>query len=127
MGQAMSEVRFPQMRAEVIDAVRALADPEYQRRVWIRQELPQPDYYDDLTVNIHILYDDTRVLEEPAGTVGDVLRSGDEAAAMVPLARQLDAVFDRYGTDLGDEEYLNTPEWPDVVRAAQTALAALTA
>jgi hypothetical protein len=123
----MSEVRFPQMRAEVIDAVRALADPEYQRRVWIRRELPQPDYYDDLTVNIHILYDDTRVLEEPADTIGDVLRSPGEAAALAPLAQQLDALFERYGTDLGDEEYLDTPEWPGVVRAAQSALAALTA
>lgn len=123
----MSEVRFPQMRAEVIDAVRALADPEYQQRVWIRRELPQPDYYDDFTLNIHILYDDTRVLEEPAGTVGDVLRSAEEATALAPLARQLDALFDRYGTDLSDEEYLATPEWAGVVRAAQTALAALTA
>jgi hypothetical protein len=115
------------MRDEVIGAVQALADLEYQRRVWIRQELPQPGYYDDLTVNIHILYDDTRVLEEPADTVGDVLRSDAEAAAMVPMRDQLDALFERYGTDLSDEEYLNTPEWPGVVRAAQHALAALTA
>jgi hypothetical protein len=123
----MSEVRFPQMRDEVVGAVQALADPEYQQRVWIRHELPQPDYYDDFTLNIHILYDDTRVLEVPDETVGDVLRSPAEAAAMAPLAQRIDALFERYGTDLSDQEYLDTPEWPAIVRAAQTALATLTA
>ena len=120
------DVKFPQLRAEMVDAVRALADHEYQWRVWIRQDLPQPDWYDDLTLNIHVLYDDTRVLEAPTETVGDVLRTTDEATALMPLAQALDTLFTRHGKHLSDEEYLATPEWSTVVVAAGTALRALT-
>ena len=122
----MSDVKFPQLRAEVVEAVRALSDHDYQWRVWIRQEHPEPDWYDDFTLNVHVLFDDCRVLEAPTETIGDVLRSADEATAMLPLARALNTLFDRYGKHLSDEEYLNAPEWSTIVVAAGTALTALT-
>jgi hypothetical protein len=124
--QAMTEVRFPQMRADAVDAVRSLADPDHQQRVWLRREYPQPGYFDDLTTNITILYDDTRVLEDPAATVGAVLRSDREAAALAPLAEALDKMFAEMGTSCDDASYLNSAHWPAVVEAARSALGALT-
>jgi hypothetical protein len=122
----MTDVRFPQMRAEAVDAVRSLADPDHQQRVWLRREYPQPGYFDDLTTNITILYDDTRVLEDPAATVGTVLRSEREVTALAPLAEALNAMFADLGTDRDDASYLKSSHWPEVVSAARVALTALT-
>jgi hypothetical protein len=47
------------MRREVALAVEHLADPEYQRRVWVERTYPSPTYHDDLNMTLHTLYDDT--------------------------------------------------------------------
>jgi hypothetical protein len=109
------------MRNEIVRAVKALADPEYQRAAWVRHELP-PGQYDELTHRIHILYDDTQVLEDPAAAVGVYLCTHDEVDAMQKLAAALDALFDEMGTELPDEDYLQAPGWPAVVEAAREAL-----
>lgn len=118
----MNDVRFPEMRSEVIGAVLALADREYQRRVWVERQYPDPDYYDDLTLNVNILYDDTKVLEDPVSTIGTCLRTVNEAEAMRKLAVALDQVFEEKGTDLSDAEYIADVRWDAVVEAACTAL-----
>lgn len=120
----MTEVRFPQMRSEIILAVKALADPDYQWSAWVRHELP-PGHFDDFTHQIHILYDDTQVLESPYSAVGLYLRSPDEAAAMQALARAIDNLFAQLGTELSDEEYLKSASWTSVVEAARAAQRAL--
>lgn len=121
----MSDVRFPEMRSEVIGAVHALADRDYQRRVWVEQEYPNAGYFDDLTLNVNILYDDTKVLEDPSSTIGTCLRTTDEAEAMRLLAEALDAVFEEKGMDLSDAEYIADPRWDAVVEAAGAALRVL--
>jgi hypothetical protein len=40
---------YPTARWQVMLAVAALSDREYQDRVWIRHELPHENYYDSLT------------------------------------------------------------------------------
>ncbi|MGV9371676.1 SCO4402 family protein [Micromonospora tulbaghiae] len=85
----MSEVRFPDLRNEMVRAVKALADPAHQWSAWVRRELP-PGGYDEFTHRIHILYDDTQVLEDPDAAIGIYLRSQEEADALrglVPGAR----------------------------------------
>jgi len=121
----MNEIKFPDMRRDVLDAVRALADPEYQRRVWLERRYPHEGFFDDFTLNVNTLYDDTQVLENPHQALGDILRTTKEVAAMEDLAQALDALFDRLGTELSDEEYVGAPEWELVVRAAREALAEL--
>jgi len=117
-------MRFPAMRNEIVNAVRALSDEDYQWSAWIRRELPAGQY-DDFTYRVHILYDDTDVVVNPDDTVGDYLRSGQEAAAMRTLGAALDQLFDSLGTERTDEEYLRSPEWPLVIAAAQAALPVL--
>jgi hypothetical protein len=112
------------MRREVIAAVAALSDVEYQRRVWVDRILPCPDYHDDLTLASHILYDDTMVLTNPAATVGDILIAGDEIDRLTALDRVLGPLIDTLG-DVPDLEYLNHPRWPEVVHRASHALSAL--
>jgi hypothetical protein len=119
------EVRYPAMRAEVVDAVRAFADPDYQWRVWVRLEYPTKRFYDDFSMRIKML-DDLGMIDDPAAAVGDVLRNQAEASALEPMNRALKALFDKHGTKLTDEEYLTTPEWTVVVDTARAALGVLT-
>lgn len=116
-------IRYPQMRAEVIEAVRSLADPHYQNRVWIRREYPHEGFYDDLTATVNTLFDDTSVLDDPAASVGVVLHQ-DETEAMRALAAVLSPLVDELA-GASDAAYLAHPAWADVVSRAKAAYAAL--
>lgn len=123
---ARRDIRLPEMRAEVIASVRALADPAYQQRVWIDREYPHADYFDDLTLTVNILYDDTTVLDDPQAALGLTLASEAEVEAMSRLADALTHALDEVGRDQPDERFLASPAWPAVVDAASAALEVLT-
>lgn len=110
---------FPEMRLEVIGAVRALSDPEYQERQWGHYE-EGVNFYDDLKLNVHILYDDTMVLPDPEGAVSTILYA-EEVPALSAIDRALGPLLDQLG-DQPDSDYLAHPGWPAVVRAAAAAL-----
>ncbi|MEU1075124.1 MULTISPECIES: hypothetical protein [unclassified Streptomyces] len=118
-------VRLPEMRAEVISAVRALSDPEHQQRVWVERKYPRPGYFEDLTLNVNIL-DDAGVLDNPHAAIGYTLASEDEAQSMVRLGACLDAALSGTGRDAPDETILASPLWGKVVMAAHNALESLT-
>ncbi|WP_433270847.1 SCO4402 family protein [Actinosynnema sp. CS-041913] len=123
----MIDVEYPEMRAEIVGAVRSLSDPEHQRRVWVRREMPHPNYHDYFDLNIHILYDDTTVFADLSGAIGAYLRDEGEARALGALKDALEALFDKHGLKLTDEEYIGKPEWTAVVESARDALRVLTA
>jgi hypothetical protein len=119
-----ADIIFPEMRHEVIEALRSLSDPLHQRARWGRVE-QGVSYYDDLTLNVHTLYDDCQVLPSPDSAVPDVLHDTE-----VPAFRALDAALGPMIRELGDrpdEEYLADPRWDKVIRAASSALAAMRA
>lgn len=117
-------IQLPEMRAEVIAAVRALSDPAYQKRVWIDRQYPSPGYFDDFTLNVNIL-DDAKVLDAPYATIGFTLASDEEAGAMAELAARLGEVLDAVGAESPDGAFLSSPLWENVVAAAKAALDAL--
>ena len=90
----------------------------------MRRELPHPDYYDDFLLNLHVLYDDTTVMDDPEGAIGDILRDAREARALAPLRDALDDLLKRH-PGLTDEQYLATPEWQTVLATAGAAWAVL--
>lgn len=116
----VTDVRFPAMRQQTLMALIALADPEYQERVWIQRHYPRDGFYDDLTMNINVLYDN--VLPEPQSRVGTVLRSESESAELLRLEQVLGPLIDDLG-DASDGEYISDRRWSDVVAAAATAAA----
>jgi hypothetical protein len=122
----LSGVAFPDMRGNAVSAVRALADETYQRRVWIDRDYPEDGYYDDFAMNLHILFDDTLVLEDPAAMLGMVLKSREEVDVMAALADALNALLDSEGSERTDAEYVVSPLWGAVVRAAGAAYGLLT-
>lgn len=47
-----------------------------------------------------------------------LLKDMDEVRLVAELIDQVEKVLKKYGTGLTDAEYINVPEWPDVVQAA---------
>jgi hypothetical protein len=119
-----SQVTFPEMRNEVIAAVRSLSDPLHQATRWGRYE-EGVNYYDDLTINVNTLYDDCQVLPSPETAVPDVLYEAE-----VPAFRALERALGPMIRELGnrpDEDYLSDAGWSVVVDAARDALFAMQA
>jgi len=50
------------------------------------------------------------------------LKDATEARLVFNLTQSIDAIFSKYGTDLKDREYIQLPEWKDVLREAKTVL-----
>lgn len=119
----MTTVQFPDMRLEVIAALRALADPE-QQRSWGKVE-DGVAYYDDLTLNVHVLYDDCQVLPDPSGRVGSVLLPG-EVSALRAVHDALNPLLDDLG-EKPDADYLADPRWATVQAASAEALRTMAA
>ncbi|MBT2441831.1 hypothetical protein J7E93_17280 [Streptomyces sp. ISL-36] len=114
-------VEFPEARIQVVSALRSLADKQHQIRVW-RDGVREPnDAWDDLTMVVNMLFDDTRVLEDPVASVGQVLRNHAEAEALQGLANLLDSLIAQLG-DSPDSSYLESPSWPAIIEAARAAL-----
>lgn len=107
------------MRDEVQTALRSLSDVVHQQTKWGKHEAGV-NYYDDLTLNIHILYDDCRVLPHPEVAVPAVLRSS-ETPAFLTLESVLGPLLDEL-RDRPDHEYPLDARWPAVVQAAADAL-----
>ncbi|MEV6389789.1 SCO4402 family protein [Nocardia xishanensis] len=125
LGSPVSDVRFPEMREAVVRALKSLADPQYQQRIWLERRFPHAGFYDDLDTNISTLYDDCVVIPEPRTRIGTVLVDGPEIERLIELDRELDPIIRRLG-DASDAVYLANPAWPGVVGAARAALAAMT-
>lgn len=100
-------VDFPEMRLEVITALRSLSDTHHQDTQWGRVE-PGVNYYDDLTLNIHILYDDCTVLPDPEASVGSIIFER-EIAALRSVGDALSPTLDTSASD----QTLTTRTTPD--------------
>ncbi len=119
----VSGIEFPAMRHEIVLSLASLADVEYQRRAWINAEFEREGRYEDLSLVVNILYDDTGVLPEPGPAVGRVVFEG-EVLSLRALGSALTPLIDRLG-DSSDAFYLEAAEWSTVVAAAGVALATM--
>jgi hypothetical protein len=118
------EIRYPDARWAVMDALASLSDREHQDRVWIRRELPHKDYLDGFDQVVHTLYDDWVVLPEPKAAVGRILVDGPEVPRLASLGVTLDRLIAELG-DVADTDYLRHADWPQVVTQAGLALASM--
>ena len=116
-----SRVKYPEMRIELIGHLQALADPDYQKAAWINHQFPSGIVYDEFNNAIHFLYDDTNLGENPEADIGDILKNKEESDVVTLLVREIDVLFDRYGLNLKDGEYISKPEWENVVCKAKDA------
>jgi hypothetical protein len=117
----IGKVKNPDMRREVALALEHLADPNYQRRVWVERQYPSPNYYDDLSMAVHTLYDDTALGTDVQREIGATLANEREALLVSEVVRALDDIFSEVGTDAADTTILASANWPRVVAAAAEA------
>jgi hypothetical protein len=115
----VTDVGLPFMRLDVMDAVHSLATAERQA-VWLE---PRPDPtgpMESFDLDVHILYDDSRVLPDPRPHQGTVLFP-DEIGPMEALGQALTPLIETLG-DEDDAAYLRHPRWRDVMTAAESLL-----
>ena len=116
----LAVLKYPSMRWELIDYLQGLSDKEHQYHAWVNNERPGGGH-DELNYAIHFLYDDTDLARDPLSTVGWILKNNEEVSLISNLIRKLDLVFNKYGLELTDKEYIEKIEWEDVIRAAKAA------
>jgi hypothetical protein len=109
------------MRHELQYAVRALADEDFQRRVWERGVMPYSQFTYSFDMAFHSLLDDSAVAERGDDAIGTVLRDDRELTRiqeLITAARQLIR-------DIGVEgRYADAQEqqsWAAVIEAAKRA------
>ena len=115
------EVELPYMRRELVISLKALSDLEYQHAIWVRKEFPTETFYDDLEQTLDIIYLDTDLNENPYGYINDILKNEAEAHAVEKLVSKLTVIAKKYGRGLSNLEYIEKPEWQDVLAAAKEA------
>lgn len=121
----IGDVEFPDMRREVQEAVRVLADTGYQERLWL-PGVPPGNGVMDWDLVVHTLYDDTFISEDSRSTVGYILRDVEEAEILDRVIEALNRVFKQLSSmEAPVREVLRTPAWPDVVARAAAACALL--
>jgi len=111
-----------EMRRELIQHLEALADTRYQQECWVKGHCPPGIEYDEFDYVVHFIFDDTPLSDNPNNLIGVVLCDTLEADAIKQLTCSLNSIFDNYGMNLSDSEYITKPEWRDVVASAQKAL-----
>ena len=57
--------------------------------------------------------------------IGFCLKNKLEAKAVNLVCRELSNIFDKYGYNKNDTEYIDYPEWQVVIESAKSALSAL--
>ena len=117
----LSGLKCPEMRKELIDYLKSLADKDYQYKAWVDDQRPGGGH-DELDYAIHFLYDDTNLARDPKSTLGWLLKNNEEVTLISDLIGSIDHVFDKYGLELLDKEYIEKPEWDAVIQAARMAL-----
>lgn len=116
----LSQLKYPDMREELINYLHGLGDKEYQYQAWVEGNRPGGGH-DELDYAIHFLYDDTDLANDPASLIGWILTGKDESDVIASVVEALDMIFDKYGTELSDQEYLAKNEWENVLVMARNA------
>lgn len=120
-----AEIKYPSMRSELIYNLKKLADLDYQNRVWVAKKYPENVEFDSFDLVVNFIYDDTPLADDALSMLGVILINKEEVCAICSLVNSLNSLFDKYGTDLSDEEYISKPEWLFVVNMARQALVAI--
>ncbi|MFF0064203.1 hypothetical protein ACFYRC_22125 [Streptomyces sp. NPDC005279] len=99
-------------RVHVVPVVLALANPPWQRDVWL-----DPSVFENVDHVFHTLFDDFCDADEPEQYLGVSLRTEEEVALMRELGVALNTAAAEAPNDT-DMEYLQAAAWPEVVAIA---------
>ncbi|MCY1293130.1 hypothetical protein D9M70_423780 [compost metagenome] len=115
-----SQLKCISMREELIDYLQCLSDKDCQQRAWVEHTLSEGGY-DELDYAVHFLFDDTALATDPVSTVGWILLNEVEAGLIEKVTTSLNVIFEKYGLELDDKDYIATKEWGSVLISAEAA------
>ena len=118
-----ADVKFPWGRWDIMLSLAGLADPDYQRTVWLSETF-DPNLFDNFDEVVHLLYDDRQVFPEPTDAIGFTLVDGLEIERLRRLEQALTPLIDELG-DVPDSVYMSDPRWAAVMALAAQALTAM--
>ncbi len=114
-------VLYPNMREELINAMRTLSDVEYQQRAWIEHIFPVGIQYDEFSISLNII-EDVGFFEKTEPKIGGVIENLQELIAVERVAYAIEYMFNCRGNNRTDAEYMADPLWSVVVGRAAKAL-----
>lgn len=112
------QLECPEMRAELIDTMQVLSNREYQIEAWVHQRFPPGIQEDNLDYAVHFLFDDTPLARSPESCIGVYVKDAREAELIFAVTQAMANILSKYGTSLSDRQYIDTPEWNEVVKGA---------
>lgn len=124
-------VLYPALRNELILAVRSFADEEYQKKVWIQNQLPFKSYGGCFETSMHMLLDDLSLNDDIEKVVGSVIYP-HEVSTVKAFVSFLTHLMDKvhynftYGTYIPEVIYMQSPDWPKAVMLAKECYLVLT-
>ncbi len=116
-----NELQIPPMRETLIHYLNKLSDLELQRTAWAKDPGAGVPRHDNLDFPLIFLYEDTDLATNSENWIGVILKNESEMRAVDEVIAAIDAFFEKYNTDMADEEYIKKPEWQGVVDAAKSA------
>lgn len=120
MEQAMTDVKYPEMRSELIsylEAICRLGKPTIADHNPLEQALD---------IAIHFIYDDTALADDASSTIGWFLSNDNEAELSRKLVASIDCFLEVHGVDSTSFDRFSTKEWGELVRRSNALLESLT-
>ena len=114
-------MKFPWMREELVETLRALSDKKYQQLAWVEKKFPQGIEFDEFDCAVHFLFDDTCLAEDPEGLIGYCLLNQKEATWVRYVTDSIDKLLSELGNELTDLEYISSPQWERVLKTSAEA------
>lgn len=116
----MIKIENPSMRVDLMTFLESLSNYEYQMNCWVRGNCPM-GVEDNFDMSVHFFFDDTGLAQDASSLIGYLLYDETEAELITNVCHAINILFDKYGTKLKDDEYLNKPEWQGILNTAQIA------
>ena len=115
-------IKYPEMRRELISCLESLSDFEYQKKCWLEGICPPNVEEDCFDFSVHFIFDETTLCENSSEYIGVLLYDEKEAEVVKQVADSIGIIFEKYGTELSDMEYIGLDEWSEVLRSSRNAL-----
>lgn len=118
----LTEMKYQNMRNELIGYLEGLSDKQYQLDCWVNNKCPNGIEHDEFDYAVHFLFDDTSCAEKLENLIGIFLRNKEEAEAVRTVCENIDLLLNKYGCEKTDLEYIQTSEWVDVLVSSKAVL-----
>lgn len=112
-------MKYPEMRQELLLSIKILSDLEYQKQKWVNNNSGEHDCFDYI---IHFLYDQADFDEDSEAIIGLFVKNEEELIGIMKVIESLEKLFEILGTNASDSDYINSPQWKNVIINAKKAL-----